>query len=167
MRKNRILIVLLVIALLAIIGSRIWKNSKEYQYFQVAQEIMNGTDALKKVDESTELQSLTNITPYEIIGPNGESIYYYSCHTKYFNESDLDVNGVNTIVIDTIVDHDDVDYEEHTRVGAHPAYKYRIGERRYLVWTISAEYSFVLEYDNGSIDENDIMKIAESVQVPA
>ena len=85
MRKNRILIVLLVIALLAIIGSRIWKNSKEYQYFQVAQEIMNGTDALKKVDESTELQSLTNITPYEIIGPNGETIYYYSCHTKYFN----------------------------------------------------------------------------------
>ena len=39
--------------------------------------------------------------------------------------------------------------------------------KKYLCWTISPKYSCVLEYIGGTITEEDIFRIAESVEVPS
>lgn len=165
MKKYRVVsIIVLVVIVTALVC---WRCApKKDPYWEIAEEIYRVETALKEVDENWERQSITNITPYEITNPHGNSIYYTCCHTKYFTEAELDSTGLDTDVIGTVVDLPSAEQTEDCKVGDFPARIYSIGEQKYLCWTSSPEYSFVIEYTSGSVDEADIFKMAESVQLP-
>jgi len=160
------LIVCIAVIVIGVIWS-VWLYQRERDpRLQAAREIYTVHKAIKELDENWELESLSEVYPYEIKSPDGPSIYYYCCVTIYPDESPNVNDGLNKVSISQVVD---VDALENTVVCDINGYQGVLGEQgdqKYLCWTISPVYSCVVKYTKGSISESEILRIAESVNVP-
>ncbi len=67
-------------------------------------------------------------------------------------------------IILAIVDIDNAEDSKETKILEYDAVIYTLNEREYLCWTISPEISCVLEYTPGTVSDEDIRLMAESVQ---
>jgi hypothetical protein len=86
--KKKIIVGIAVCATLVIVIVGIVYGIKIYQreqdpFWQLAKKLYNVESALQEIDESWELQSLTQVTPYCYQDPDGDTITYYCCITTY------------------------------------------------------------------------------------
>ena len=119
--------------------------------------------ALQEIDESRELQSLTQVTPYCYQTSDGDTITYYCCITTYVEDIPAEYFGLNQAALEQIVDMDAFENRRDCEVNGLEAVIGELDGQTYLCWTISSTYSCVLEYTAGSIPEADIFRMAESV----
>ena len=119
--------------------------------------------ALQEVHPDLKSLGYTEVknVSYEIKG--GGDIQYYFCKTTYFDEVP-ELNGVHLEAVQSIVDIDNAEDSKETKILEYDAVIYTLNEHEYLCWTISPEISCVLEYTPGTVSDEDIRLMAESVQ---
>lgn len=131
-----------------------------------AEQIYKMENALKELDEDYECKSISKVTPFTYADLDGNSITYYCCQTTYISDEYEENTGLNTDAIGMVIDFAQIENKRHCKVNGHDAFLCKIEERSYLCWTISPEINCVIEYSADTIDEADIFRMAESVQLP-
>ena len=170
MNKKKILLVTIIcISAIAITAGIVWGfgiyQRENDPYWQAAKEIYKVQTALQEMDEDWKLESLSEASPYVIKGPNGVSINYYCCITSYLNEEPAEIDGLNQTALDLVVDIDTLEHRSDCKVGTWDGVQGELDGLAYLCWTVSPQYSCVLEYTAGTVAEDDIFRMAESVAV--
>ena len=166
--KKKIIVGLAVCAALIIVitgavyGVKIYQREQASNW-QLAKKLYNVESALQEIDESWELQSLTQVTPYCYQNPDGDTITYYCCITTYVDDEAAESFGLNQTALEQVVDMDALENCRVCEVNDSAAVMGELDGQAYLCWTISPTYSCVLEYTAGSISEADIFRMAESV----
>lgn len=167
-RKKTLWYIFVFIAGIAIVaggvwGIKLWLRERDPRW-QVAKEVYTVQTALQKVDENWKLESLSEVRPYEIKRPDGPSIYYYCCITGYLTEEPGELNGLNKAAISLVVDVDSLENCRDYEVSGQDAVMGELDGQTYLCWTISPKYSCVISYTPGTVAEEDIFRMAESVE---
>ena len=160
-----IIVCFVSVALIAgiVYGIRIYQREND-PYWKLAKNLYNVESALQEIDESWELESLSQVTPYCYQNPDGTTITYYCCTTTYVNEEPLELDGLNKTALDQVVDIDALNNSRDCDVNGKEAVIGELDGLTYLCWTISPKYSCVIEYTAGTVAEDDIFRMAESVQ---
>jgi len=165
LQKILIFLVAAIILTGSIWGIKLYLREQDPGW-QAAKEIYRVQTALQTVDEEWKLESLSEVHPYEITRPDGPSIFYYCCVTSYINEEPSDFSGLNKMALSQVVDVDKLEKPSIWTVNGRPAILGEIDDKMYLCWTISPLYSCVLEYNAGIIPQEEVLHIAESVDLP-
>jgi len=166
-KKKHLLVTIICISSIAITvgivwGVRLYKRESD-PCWQVAKEICKVQTALQEVDEDWKLESLSEVRPFVIKGPNNVSINYYCCITSYLNEEPSELEGLNKAALDMVVDIDNLENRSDCKVSSWDGVQGELEGLTYLCWTVSPKYSCVMEYTAGTVTEEDVFRMAESV----
>ena len=169
--KKKFLLCAGIVMLVAVIILGVWRyievpNRQTDPNWKLAEQIFGIKNAFKGVDENYECKSISKVTPYTYADSAGNTITYYCCQTTYISDEYEENTGLNTDAIGMVIDFAQIENKRHCKVNGHDAFLCKIEERSYLCWTISLEISCVIEYSAEAIDEADIFRMAESVQLP-
>ena len=88
---------------------------------------------------------------------------YYCCITSYLNEEPSELGGLNKAALDMVVDIDNLENRSDCKVGSWDGVQGELEGLTYLCWTVSPKYSCVMEYTAGTVTEEDVFRMAESV----
>lgn len=162
--QKRILIALITSVLIAGIfwGIQLFQREKDPRW-QAAKEIDNVQSALQRIVDNAQLASLTEVRSYEITRHNNPSIYYYCTITSYLSEEYSENSGLNKEALSAVIDVDSLENRHDCKVGDWEAVMGEKDGLHYLCWTYSPKYSCVFEYAEGSVSEEDLLRMAESV----
>ena len=141
--KRIILVICVIVSLGSVVGCgrKIAEDSDEWQ---------------KQMSTAVASQTYQNET--------GNKIVYYCCKTTYHKEGIKPEDGkLDRQTLSAVIDWETVEEEKESRVGEWPAVLCQEKDRTYLCWTISPEYSCIIEYDAEAVEEEDIFRMAESV----
>ncbi|MBO4938644.1 MAG: DUF4367 domain-containing protein [Oscillospiraceae bacterium] len=169
-KKKAITIICICIAVVLVAGAviqgiRLYNREKD-PYWQAAKKLYNVESALKEVDEDWELESLSTVTPYTYANSEGVTITYYHCRTAYLTDDEVKLEGMNTEAIEQVVDIEILENSRECEVNGQAAIIGELDGRTYLCWTLDPENSCVIEYAADTFAEEDIFRMAESVQLP-
>ena len=161
-----------VVALIIVLLLGIWRHIELQQRqtdpnWKLAEQIYNMENALKEVDKDYECKSISKVTPYTYADPDGNTIVYYCCQTTYIENGYGEDVGLNMDSIGMVIDFAKIENKRSCKVNEYDAFQCEMGKRSYLCWTISSEISCVIEYSADVNAEADILRMAESVQIPA
>ena len=160
-----ICIVVVLVAGVLIQGIKIYHREKD-PYWQAAKKLYNVESALKEVDEDWEMESLSTVTPYTYANPEGDTIVYYHCRTAYLTDDEVKLEEINTEALELVVDIEALENSRESEVNGQAAIIGELDGRTYLCWTLDPENSCVIEYAADTFAEEDIFRMAESVQLP-
>lgn len=118
--------------------------------------------AMQETDPDFKALGYTEVSNISYAIKGGGDVQYYLCETTYFNEIP-ELDGVHLEAIRGIIDPDMAEDSRESKVLDYDAIIYTLNGREYLCWTISPEISCVLEYTPGTISDEDIRLMAESV----
>ena len=160
-----------IIVLIALIILGVWRyvearHRQTDPNWKLAEQIFSIENALKEVDEDYTCKSISKVTPYTYADPDGNTIVYYCCQTTYIADEYGDNTKLNTDAIGMVIDFAQIRNRQDCKVNEYDAFQCEMGERSYLCWTISPEISCVIEYSADVNDKADILRMAESVQLP-
>ena len=160
-----------IIVLIAVIILGVWRyvearHRQTDPNWKLAEQIFSIENALKEVDEDYTCKSISKVTPYNYVDPNGNTIVYYCCQTTYVEDECGDNTDLNTDAIGMVIDFAQIKNRREYKVNEYAAFQCEIGGRSYLCWTISPEISCVIEFSADANDKADILRMAESVQLP-
>ena len=165
-KKNlkRIWITTILIVFIAGIcwGIKLYIREKDPRW-QAAKEISRVQTDLQAVDENAKLESLSEVRSFEITSPNSPTIYYYCTITSYLTEAPNETTALNKTALSMVVDIDSLENRRDCKVGNQDAVMGEIDGFHYLCWTYSPKYSCVFKYVEGSVTEEDLFHMAESV----
>ncbi len=117
----------------------------------------------KEMDmEQWEKKISTAVVSQTYQDAQGHAIVYYCCRTTYYTEEQFVEGKVDRAAIGTVVSLDQTALRD-CWVGDWPAILCEQDGRSYLCWTISPEFSCIIEYDAEAVAEEDIFHMAESV----
>lgn len=169
--KKKILRCTGIIVLIALLVLGIWyhismRNRQTDHNWKLAQQIYNAESALKEVDEDYKCKSISKVTPFTYTDSEGNTIVYYCCQTTYVSDESREYTGLNTDAIGMVIDFAKIQNRRDCKVNEYDAFQCEIDDRTYLCWTISPEISCVIEYGADVNSVADILRMAESVQLP-
>ena len=119
--------------------------------------------AMQEVDPDFKSLGYTEATNISYAIEGGGDIQYYFCKTTYFDEIP-ELTGVHLEAIRGVIDPDMAEDSRESKVLDYDAVIYTLNGREYLCWSLSPEDSCVLEYTPGTISEDELWLMAESVQ---
>ena len=161
-----IAIVILVCGLLVFLFANWYIQAKKPTPKEQAYEMMGRIEgALSEMDKDWKKQSVTEATPITYADDSGNTIVYYLCETTYFEAEPAEVAELNMEAVQCVIDPASADSSRSCDVNGLAAILYEMTDRFYLCWTISPEYTCILEYSPDAVTEEDIFKMAESVPV--
>lgn len=169
MKKKVAVLVRVVVALLlfAVLAFGVQMHNRQNDiHWQTAQKLYDLESAIKQVDEDWELASLSTVTPYTYVNAEGDCIVYYHCRTVYLSEDERTLDGMNVEALGEVVDISALENRQECEVNGRAAIAGDLEGKRYLCWTIDSENSCVIEYGADFSAEEDILAMAESVQLP-
>ena len=146
-------------------GIKLYIREKNPRW-QAAKAIYKVQTALQQVDEDTKLESLSEVRSFEITSPNSPTINYYCTITSYLTEEPEHTTDLNKTALSMVVDVDVLENRRDCKVGDQDAVMGEMDGYHYLCWTYSPKYSCVFQYKEGSVTEEDLFHMAESVAVP-
>ena len=168
-KKNLWTVGIFIVVLVVFVGtvrySEIQKRESDPNW-RIAQEIYKVENVLKEVDEEYEYQSVSKVTPFTYTDSEGNTIVYYCCQTDYLGNGSGGYTGLDVNAIGMVIDMTQIENKRECKVNGYDAFLCELGDRSYLCWMLSPEFSCVIEYSKGSIDEADVFRMAESVPEP-
>ena len=168
MKKKTLWIAGMLVGLVLIVGImryiEVQKRENDPNW-QIAKEICKVGNALKKVDKSYECQSVSKVTPFIYTDSEGNTIVYYCCQTAYLENGSGDDTGLDMNAIGMVVDLELIENKWECKVNEYDAFLCKLGDRSYLCWTLSPEISCVIEYSAEVKAEEDILRMAKSIQL--
>lgn len=163
MNRKLWILILMIAASLSMFSCEDEMSKYEKTKINFLDNVKRIEEAMQEVDPDFKSLGYTEVTKisYEIEG--GGDIQYYYCKTSYFDEIP-ELTGVNLQSIRGVIDPDTAENSRNTKVLDYDAIIYTLEGREYLCWSLSPEDSCVLEYTPGTISEDDLWMMAESVQ---
>ena len=117
------------------------------------------------MDKGYKCQPISKVTPFTYTDSEGNTIVYYCIQTAYLENESGDDTGLDMNALSLAVDTEQISNKRECRVNGYDAFQCELGDRSYLCWTLSPEFSCVIEYSKGLVDEASIFRMAESVPV--
>ena len=169
MKRKKILFgILSCLFTLAILFGIVWgvhiRQRAKDPYWQAAKQIYTTQEALQAVDEAWTMESLSVVNPYCYTDANGHTIVYYHCITSYLGEEPSEVEGLNTAALGQVVAIESLENIREYEINGLQALMGERNGRSYLCWTLTPTDSCVIDFTTGEIAEEDILRMAESVQ---
>ena len=165
-KKNLWIAGIFVVTLVLIVGLvryiEVQKRENDPNW-QIAKEIYKVENALKEVDVDYECQSVAKVTPFPYTDSEGNTIVYYCIQTSYLENESGDYTGLDMNAIGMVIDVDQIESRRECMVNEYDAFLCEIGDRSYLCWTLTPEITCVIEYSANTVNEFDIIRMAESV----
>ena len=96
----------------------------------------------------------------------GNEINYHILKTTYFEADPSEVTGLNVDALGVLFNPDSANSCKEMKIKNWDAALYEFDELSYLCWTDTPEASYVLEYNPDVIPDEEILKMAESAEVP-
>lgn len=96
----------------------------------------------------------------------GNEINYHILKTTYYEADPNEVKGLNVDALGVLFNPDSANTCKEMKIKNWDAAIYEFDELSYLCWTDTAEASYVLEYNPDVISDEEILKMAESAEVP-
>lgn len=96
----------------------------------------------------------------------GNEINYHILKTTYYEADPNEVKGLNVDALGVLFNPDNANSCKEMKIKDWDAELYEFDERSYLCWTDTPEASYVLEYNPDVISNEEILKMAESAEVP-
>ena len=165
--SRRIAIMILTAALaMSATGCSAGQTQEPSAHDEFMEEVNRVTTAAEKVlgEDGFKKQAMTEVYPITYEDAEGNTILYRICKTTYYAADPAVVTGLNIEAINGVIDPEDAESSRECDVGGKAAAIYEKNRRSYLCWTDTPEYSFILEYTPGVVTEEDIFRMAESVQ---
>lgn len=97
-------------------------------------------------------------------GKESDNINYHILETTYYEADPHEVKGLNENAFHVLFIPEAAVSCEKMKVQDWDAALYKTSNRNYLCWTFSPEISYVLEYNPEAISDEEIIKMAQSVQ---
>ena len=167
MKKKMLLgigiVALLLVLILGITRYMEIRNRQTDPNWQIAKEIYKVENALKEVDEDYECQSVSKVTPFTYTDSKGNTIVYYCIQTAHLENESGDYTGLDMNAIGMVIDVDQIESRRECMVNEYDAFLCEIGDRSYLCWTLTPETTCIIEYSANTVNESDILRMAESV----
>lgn len=111
-------------------------------------------------------QSVTKVTDYLLTNTQGGAMVLHLCLTTCYEADPADVTGLDENAISAVFDPESAELQKAFTAGGHSAAIYHGDTRAYLCWTSSPEATGILEYDVGTVTEDEAIRIVESVYQP-
>lgn len=162
--KKRFVLFICISIFAAVVAGMYQRKNDSFE--QMARTICNMEIALKDADEDWELEALSRITPYIYQARDGNALTYYCCKTVSMNEDATISDKLDTQALNQVVCIDKLENMQLCQVNSMPAVMGEWEGNTYLCWTLCAEYSFVIEYKTGTLAQEEIFRMAESVRKP-
>ena len=165
MMKSKIPALLLIAAgvSLSMFSCKDEMSEREQAKADILENVRRVEAVMQKEDPDFKALGYTEVTQVSYAQTNGHDIQYYYCGTTYFDEIP-ELTGVHLDAIKSVVDPALAESSRAAKVLDYDAIIYALDGREYLCWSISSEDSCVLEYIPGTISEDDLWMMAESVQ---
>lgn len=96
----------------------------------------------------------------------GNEINYHILKTTYYEADPSAVTGLNVDALGVLFHPDSAKNCKEMKIKDWDAALYEFDELSYLCWTDTPEASYVLEYNPDVIPDEEILKMAESAEVP-
>lgn len=167
MKKKPLIIILSVLVIIAVaVVVILTKNRKEEndfdnmaEKFEAAAEEVLGED-IQKVSKTELAATMTYGN-----GNEEDNIYYRILKTTYYEGGDpSSVTGLNTEAFNVLFPTESMDSCEEMMIQNWYGALYKKDDKAYLCWTYDPEVSYVLEYNPNTIDDSEIIKMAESAE---
>lgn len=167
MKKKPLIIILSVLVIIAVaVVVILTKNHKEEnafdnmaEKFEAAAEEVLGED-IQKVSKTELAATMTYGN-----GNEEDNIYYRILKTTYYEGGDpSSVTGLNTEAFNVLFPTESMDSCEEMMIQNWYGALYKKDDKAYLCWTYDPEVSYVLEYNPNTIDDSEIIKMAESAE---
>ena len=159
MKKKMWLIIAAVCMLLILVVVIIFVNRPTPQ-----DKIM---DMLNRVENALgdewERKTVTEVSDLVYSDGEGSNIIYHVCITTYYGVEATAQTRLNTDAISAVISPDEAESCRECTVSGLPAAIYQKDGHAYLCWTIMPELSCVIEYDPAVENEEDMLRMAESV----
>lgn len=143
-------------------GVKIYQREQDPNW-QLAKKLYNMETALQEIDGNWKLTSLTQVTPFCYRNPDGNTISYYCCTTTYAGDLPSECLGLDKNALGQVVKLDTLKNRRDCNINGMDAVMGESNGLTYLCWTISPQYSCVIEYGEGTVKEEIIFRIAESI----
>lgn len=144
-KEKRILLAITAIALILVLGIFIGRVS---------------------VRNTHSLEVVSKVTPYTYIDPDGNEIIYYCCQTVDETNTELSADAIDLYTVGSVVNFADADSYRECQVNGRLAILCQVESKMFLCWSLTSELSCVIEYTDGTVSEDDIFRMAESVPLP-
>jgi len=96
----------------------------------------------------------------------GNEINYHILKTTYYEADPKEVKGLNVDALGVLFNPDRANSCNEMKIKNWDAALYEFDGLSYLCWTDTPEASYVLEYNPDVIPDEEILKMAESAEVP-
>lgn len=96
----------------------------------------------------------------------GDAISYHILKTTYYKADSSEVMGLNVDALGVLFEPDSANSCKEMKIKDWDAALYEFDELSYLCWTDTPEVSYVLEYNPNVVPDEEIIKMAESAEVP-
>lgn len=165
MKKKRWILlfaVLILLSLIVLIGASVNKKKSP-------QNMMDNIEsAIKEVfgDEYKKQSQTVLAGTLKYSDKDGNDINYHILKTTYYEADPLEITGLNVEALKTLFNPDSANDCKELKIKDWNAALYEFDELSYLCWTYSAEVSYILEYNPDVIADEEIIKMAESAEVP-
>lgn len=137
------------------------EKSQHEEFIEYVSRVEAAAD--KVIGDEMPKQAKTLVIPVTWEDEDGNDVIYRIIQTTYFNADPAEVTGLNVEAIREIIDPDEAESSRDCEINDNPGAWYEKGNRIYLCWTDTPEYSFILEYSPGTLTEDEAVKMAESV----
>ena len=139
MKKKVLIITLAVIVLIAAVIAVIFTNNQK--------EDDNFDNMVEKFESAAK----------EVLGEDLKTTYYEGGDPS-------SVTGLNTEALNVLFPTEYMDSCEEMMIQNWHGALYKKDDKAYLCWTYDPEVSYVLEYNPNTIDDSEIIKMAESAE---
>ena len=163
MRKRNVVVALFIV-LLAIVATVVIVRIRSDKDAPTSEEMILRLD--EALGDEYKKQSMTEVAATLVYG-NGEedhNINYHVLKTTYYEANPADVTGLNVDALGVLFNTEHASCEE-MKIQDWDAALYKTSKLAYLCWTYSPEVSYVLEYNPDAIDDEEIIKMAQSAKM--
>lgn len=125
--------------------------------------ILIGMRSKRTVSSPEPKYTVTSLT---YANAQNNEIIYYCIQAENVGNREANPNMINLSALGCVVDFGNVEELQECRVNDRLAILYAAEDRKYLCWTLTQKASCVIEYTDGTVSEEDILRMAESVLQP-
>lgn len=169
--KKRKIILLIIVPLLIVAGTgaALYTNREKEI---TPEDVVEGLEksAREVLGDDFQKVSATQIVATIAYGSEEDednNIYYRILKTTYYEGGDPSaVTGLNTDALEVLFYPASADSYEEMMIKDWYGALYKKGDTGYLCWTYDPEVTYVLEYTLNKIPDSEIIKMAQSAEVP-
>jgi hypothetical protein len=165
MKKKITIVLIAVVLLLGFVFATGALAKEEISPREMANRVENAIKEVLGDDAKKQTETVVAGT-LKYLDDDGNTINYHILKTTYFEADPSEVTGLNVDALGVLFNPESANSCKEMKIKDWDAALYEFDELSYLCWTDTPEASYVLEYNPDVIPDEEILKMAESAEVP-